>query len=414
MIVILLIIGVLLLLTLIMSMLLHFCYEWRKKHKCIAERKLHVMFPGHLAFALASVIISGYWFATGKEAFVYGYWWIIVERGTLEALTSVMSIVGVGSILLGWIYSERDNLTLGKSQIDMIHYRYGLGYAASIVTHFGATALAILMLKCTAKEAALWAFATVAWGCIPQVLICVQIAMNRKNRETLALQLWRHEGLIPENQLSVIHRMIDCLSETEVRFNSDYCKTLGAVIRNWLIACYNKDDETRGVTQANIRTISAIFRDIAEKIPEPERASFEEKLIKIICIQLENEFRANEKKDVAIDLLSCGYLRFTYEQSKKILDQRINGTLNYYLNSDGLYKDCIIRMQDFYAGLEWFFFLNRLTGVPKNATKQSPQNEYIENIFVQMVLSLCENNVHVAEEYARISWKQLHIGGKKP
>lgn len=412
MIVILQILGSLILLTLLSSAILHLVYKCRKKRKFIAEHKIHVMFPVQLALALASVIICGFWFITGKDVFDYGCLWVIIERGTLEALTSVMSIVGVGSILLGWIYSERDKLTLGKSQIDMIHHCYGSGYAGSIAVHFGSTALAILMLNCIAKEAALWSFATVAWGCIPQVLICLQIAMNRDNRESLALQLWKHEGCIPENQLSVIHKMAAYLSETDVRLNSDYCKTLGAVIRNWLIECYNKDDPARGATQANIRTVSAIFREMSEKIPEAERASFEEELIKIICAQVEADFRANEKKDVAIDLLSCGYLRFIYEKSKKTLEQRINGPLNYYLHSDGLYRDCIIRMRDFYSGLEWFLFLNQLAGVPQNVTRQSPHNDYIENIFVQLILSICENDVWFSEKYARISWKQLHSGGK--
>lgn len=123
------------------------------------------MFPGHFALAFFTTVLCIRLFATDRDLIDYGCFWNVIERGTIEALTSVMSIVGVGSILLGWIYSERDKLTLGKSQIDMIHYCYGWGYAGSIIIHFGASALAILMLKCAAKEAALWAFFTVAWGC---------------------------------------------------------------------------------------------------------------------------------------------------------------------------------------------------------------------------------------------------------
>lgn len=407
---ILLILGVPLILTVIISIGLNFYLEYSESHEKqpILKRKIHVMFPGHFALATIALLFSAHWFGTGKDWIDYGSFWNIVERGTIEALTSVMSIVGVGSILLGWIYSERDKLTLGKSQVDMIHYCCGFGYAGSVIVHFGASALAILMLKCTAKEAALWAFFTVAWGCIPQAWICLMIAMNRERREVLAVQLWKQDGSIRNHQIHVVHEMAGHLNETDVRYNPRYCNALGTVIKSWLLEHYDETGESRGITEDNIKTASIIFREIVEKVPEQERATFEEEILKTVCDQLKvDEDLEEERRNVAALLLSCGYIRFLYAQAKEKLGKQINRTVYFHQQGNKVYNNCLNWIQDMLCALEWVLFLKQQAEVPRNATGKSLKEKYIENVFVQLILSVWEGNDLDIEEIARVSWQQL-------
>ena len=407
---ILLILGVPLILTVIISIGLNSYLEYSESHEKqpISKRKIHVMFPGHFALATIALLFSAHWFGTGEDWIDYGSFWNIVERGTIEALTSVMSIVGVGSILLGWIYSERDKLTLGKSQVDMIHYCYGFGYAGSVIVHFGASALAILMLKCTAKEAALWAFFTVAWGCIPQAWICLMIAMNRERREVLAVQLWKQDGCIRNHQIHVVHEMAGYLNETDVRYNPRYRNALGTVIKSWLLEHYDETGKSRGITEVNIKTASVIFREIVEKIPEQERATFEEEILKTVCDQLNADGDLEEERqNVAALLLSCGYIRFLYAQAKEKLGKQINRTVYFHQQENKVYHNCLNWIQDMLCALEWVLFLKQQAEVPRNATGKSLKEDYIEHVFVQLILSVWEGNDLDIEKIARVSWQQL-------
>ena len=83
--------------------------------------KIHILFPGQFALLLIALFISVFCFFSGRDMiFGYGCLWDVVKRGSLEALIAVMGIVGVGSVFLGWIYSERDKITLGQSQSEMV------------------------------------------------------------------------------------------------------------------------------------------------------------------------------------------------------------------------------------------------------------------------------------------------------
>ncbi len=345
----------------------------------------------------------------------YGCFWNVIERGTIEALTSVMSIVGVGSILLGWIYSERDKLTLGISQIDMIHHCYGWGYAGSIIIHFGASALSILMLKCAAKEAALWAFFTVVWGCVPQAWICLTIAMNREHREILAVQLWKQQGSVRNEQVGVIHKMAGYLNETEVRYNSKYSEALGSVIKNWLLDHYDEKSTSRGISEGNIKAGSAIFRELIDKISKQDHAAFEEEILKVVCKQLEVDNNLNkERKNIAAHLLGCGYIRFLYAQASGEVERRISRAVYFYQQENEVYQNCIDWIQDCLCALEWYLFLNQRTEVPRNAHGKSLKTEYLEkeDAFFQLILSIEEDKSGDLEEIARISWQQVQPGGE--
>lgn len=403
-------------LTIGISKLLSIYLNWTEKckNKSIKQHKIHVLFPCHFALAIIAGLLCIYWFCTGHEYMHYGSLWTVIERGTLKALTSVMSIVGVGSILLGWIYSDRDKLTLGKSQIDLIHYCYGSGYAGSLVIHFGVSALAILMLECAAREAALWAFFTVAWGCIQQVWICLGIAMNRVRRERLALQLWNQEGTIRDKQMTIIQKMAEFLSEADIRYNADYREALASVIKSWLLDHYIQTSNSRGVTEGNIKAASVIFREILDKVPEQECANFEEEILKNVAKKLELDVDLDmERKNVAMLLLSCGYIRFLYAHAKEELGRRINRTVYFYQQNGTLFQNSINWIQDFLCGLEWFLFLNEQTDIPREATGKSQRTEYIENIFVQLVLSIRDNKESNDENVAKISWQQVYPGGEE-
>ena len=223
---------------------------------------IYWMFLGQYLLCLVTLFVGFSWFVIGQEfSFAYGDVWEIVERGSLEALASVMGIVGVGSVLLGWSYSGRDKITLGRKQIDMVHYRFGLGYSGSIVVHFGSTALCILAVECNAREMALWAFITVVWGCIPQALICIQIAMNLKKREELALALWEQDGNLKKETNSVIRKMVRHLKDSDVYYNKEYRNVLCKMIAAWMKDFYGKSDSFN--RQKVLRSVSALFREIA-------------------------------------------------------------------------------------------------------------------------------------------------------
>lgn len=408
---------ILALLTLIVSIgLKHHRKSGKQREKMhFGEHILQLLFPFHFALTIFAFVLSGYWFCTGKNVIKYDSLWMsIVERGTIDALVAVMSVVGVSSVLLGWIYSERDKLTLGKSQVDMIHYKYGFGYAGSVIAHFVSSALAILMLKCTAKEAALWAFFAVAWGCFPQAQICLMIAMNREHRESLAVQLWEQDSSISKERVDVIRNMSEYLSDTEVRYNTRYRDTLGTVIKDWLLAQYTEAVASRGINQNGIKMVSAFFRKIVDKIPEEERATYEEELLKSVCDKLNSEKNLEEdRQNAAALLLGCGYIRFLYAQAKEELGKQINRTVYFHQHGNKVYQNCLDWMQDMLCALEWVLFLKQQTVVPRNASGKSPECEYAETAFVQLILSLWKEKDSDIEEIAKISWRQLKIGGEQ-
>lgn len=370
------------------------------------NRKLHLLFPVHLSLALVTFCISLNWFAIGQEfLFYYGSVWDVVERGTLEALSSAVSIVGVSSILLGWTYSERDKFTLGKRQIDMIHHKLGHGYALSMITHFSATALCILTLKCSAREATLWAFVTVLWGCIPQVFICLCIALNRENREKLALELWKNASTEKTDKFSVIQEMVRYLDDVDVRHHRGYRDSISTAIAEWLHSCYDGNRADYGASVENIKTASAIYREISESVPAQEQELFEEDILKTIGAQLDV---TNDRNESALLLLACGYYRFLYGKDPDEMKHRISRAVYYSQKQDTTFKLFGKFMSDFNGGLEWYQFLNQRRSAPEYSEKGAQRNAYIGFAFEQLLLSIFEDDGPNVLRDAKLSWEQMY------
>lgn len=200
------------------------CIRW-KTHDC----RFHLLFPIHFSLALITAFICGTWFLTGREfVFDYGSLWGCIQRGSLEALSAPMSIVGVGSVLLGWTYGERDKRTLGKRQVDMVHHFFGHGYTISLIVHIVSTVLCLIMLKCASREASLWSFVTVFWGFVSQAIVCLFVTLNRKKQESLALALWETDRR-GKDTFQVIQNMVEYLSDADVRCSKAYRTMLGSI-----------------------------------------------------------------------------------------------------------------------------------------------------------------------------------------
>ena len=365
--------------------------------------KIHILFPGQFALLLIALFISVFCFFSGRDMiFGYGCLWDVVKRGSLEALIAVMGIVGVGSVFLGWIYSERDKITLGKSQSEMVRYKYGPGYAGSVVVHFGSTALCVLMAKCGAKEAALWAFFTVVWGCVPQMLICIQIAMNSEQRKKLALELWRNEK--SEGQ-TVLHKMVQHLRDADTLYHKGYCDMLCSKIVGWLCGCRKESD----FVLECIESVSAVFREIEDKVPEMERVIFEEKILKSICRQLKEKRILKDEEEMALNLLCGGDFRFQYFKAgerPEHLEECMNRAMYFAQNDNEYYKFFGTQMRVLLCCLEWFLFLGQNYSLPRHIFTEDVPQSSLKTIFVQMTVSIFGENDN-NRKLAEIAWKQV-------
>lgn len=371
----------------------------------ICDKRFHFLFPLQFAFALITLSVSIHWLIAGEAVLINcSAFWEIVERGSLESLSSVMSIVGIGSILLGWVYSDRDKITLGKRQIDMIQYQYGYSYACSLITHFGATALCILMAKCFAKEAALWAFITVAWGCIPQSLICLQIALNRGTREDLALKLWKKDAKVCDSRVVVIFEMTEYLSEASVRYSKKFRDGLSSMIKDWLIDCCQPSSAY--ITAESIKSTSAIFEKVSEKVPQKEQAGFFNEMQRKIC----NELSQSEDtiNICALTLLSCSYLRFLYASSDEKARHHTSKAMYYSQNDNKQYEIFLCQIQDLLYGIEWFLFLSQRSGLPNGKPSKKGNNAYMKEAFGQMINSVYPEETETIEKLIDVAWNQVY------
>lgn len=382
------------------------CYAFKRcERKRLKFFKIHPMFRLQFLFAIVSFIFSVWWFWGDQQLLINcASLSAMVERGTFEALSSVMSIVGVGSIFFGWIYSDRDKLTLGKSHIDIIHYRYSEGYAGSIVVHFCTTALAIVMLKCAAREAALWSFFSVAWGCLTQTIICCNIMMNRITREKYALEMWQQDGG-EHGDISVIYKMVECLGDAGVRYNQGFIETLGAVIKCWLLSSYNNHIYTNKASDI-IKNISIIVRKISDKVPALEHTGFEEKVLRAVVNSIEKEKLSQVKIDDLLMILNCGYISYVYSKDKEKTGHHIEEVLCYFQNDNKTYNTFSKQMQATYCALEWFLFIEKQISAPIGVGSESLENGMAcqGKNFVQMIHSMFSDLEADSDNHAAIAW----------
>lgn len=383
------------------------------------NKRFHLFFPVQVAFMIMSAVVSFCWFATGREfVFYYGPYWEIIERGTLKALSSVTGTIGVSCLFLGWTYSEREKFTLGCRQIDIVRYRYGLGYGLSIIIHFAATVLCGILLECKAREAALWAFTTIVWGCIPQALICLRIVINREHREKRALELWAQKGENSADRFLVLQDMAKYLTDADVHRNMGYRETMGKVIMQWLMGACRPILKDYGITAESVKRCSAIYHEISERLPQEERMLFEEDILKYVCTMIEE--KTDKTGDAPVALLCAGYMRYLFSQSPTEMETRIIRTVYYSQHENLSYQTFGSMMKAFSCGLEWYQYLTQRMGLPKYAELGKPKNAYMEIAFKALIHSVFEDDVQnnddkdVVEDtldYVQIAWNQVYPGG---
>ncbi len=360
------------------------------------------------AFMAMSTLIALHWLFSGTPfAFNYNYefWniYTVLEKGSLDALSSTASIIGIGSILLAWTYKERDTITLGKPQIEMIHLKYGRGYGLSLVLHFSATALCILAAECGAKETAMWAFVTLLSGCIPHAAICLWITWNRGKQEKLALELWEQDIQAAHGSFQVIQNMIVHLEHTEVRNHRGYRKKLSEAILKWLeCRCENSEK----IAEEDINMGSMIFREIAVRASESDRELFEEEIIRTIC-DLQN---TEDNPSPTFLLLCCSFYRFLYIEKPEKEETRLR-KIKFYSSEKEPNKqfECFIGIiTEFSIGVEWYNFLmegEKVPGISCGRYKQEP----VANAFEALICSIAKTDLsaEAVSDMAKTAWLQI-------
>lgn len=405
------------------------------KHIAIVGKFL---FPSQFGLAGIALFICGYWFFTGRSLLTCDLFQNAIERGTFEALSSVMGIVGIGSLFLGWIFSERDKCTMGKSQIEMIHFCYGRGYGLSIVVHFVFTAVTLIMVNCKAREPALISFLTLAWGCVPQVLICMRIGMNKSIRRKLALKLWAKDGENADNLLATVHAMAAYLSDTQIRYDTGYIEVLSGIMEKeigYVINIYDKSlsitspkNTTTSITSQRITTISIMLRDLFEIIPAQEREYFEEILLKNICAQLctgdqnsgtyessENQGCSVANKDLIMATLCYGYMRYVYlyySTSHQLLSNRVQLIANFTDSSYNAFANLLDLMSDTENALKWLLFLSSKGDLPRRTVRIVRDYESYKTSFRSFVESTLSDE-NFSELKCNIAWEQLYPRGER-
>lgn len=369
------------------------------------DHKFHLFFPVHVSLFLITIYICFKWFIEGTEfVFDYGPIWGYVQRGSLEALSSTMGIVGVGSVLLGWTYGERDKLTLGKRQIDMVDYRFGRSYPAVLVIHVASTVLSLVTMKCAAREASLWSFITVLWGFLSQAAICLLITLNRKNREKIALALWERECQEIDKP-QVIEKMAKQLAEADVRNNKEYRIMIGRILCNWISSTYDNNSADYGISVKNIKTASYIYRVIAENVPDSDRAILEEDILKAACDRVSI---IEPMRESSLALLCFGYYRYLYAGQAKEREERIHRIGYYVKNQHTELKLFAELLRECHCALQWYSFLNQLEGVPQYGVPARHRKSYMGIAFQHLIVSFFEVPEHDAQSIAILAWDQVH------
>ena len=374
------------------------------------DTKIHLLFPVHFSLAIITVYICFKWFSSEKEfVFNYGLLWRCIERGSLEALTEALGIIGVGSVLLGWTYGERDKLTLGKRQDDMVHHIWGYGYALSFITHIGATVLCLIMLKCAALEASLWAFITVLWGFVSQVIICLVITLNGKRREKIALMLWERDRWEKKKSL-VIQNMAEHLSNADVRNNGNYLDMMGRMVYDCLYDFYDDENTCDAISAEQLKAVSKIFCEITDRIPQRDKDLFEESIFRAVCAR---SGIIEPRRSRILALLAVGYYRFLYVSDKKELPNKIGRFVYYSQKQNPNSKLVGELLRECHHALAWYQFINQSASIPEYAGLAPRRNGCIETTFRQLVLSLFEGAESDIQYIATLAWDQIHSRGYK-
>lgn len=376
-----------------------------------------------ILFTFFAIIFSITWFFFGKEWTPQGHWlWTILERGSLGAIESVAEILGITNILFGWIYTERNKLTLGKSQLELIEYQFGKFYTGSVAIHFFATALCLLLTKAGAREGAFFSFLALLCGCVLQALICSEIGLNPKNREKCSIALWEKELTSRTDYAAptVIENMIRYLSDPSVYVHEGYRDMLSKKLAAWLgdfpeIRQYGQ--QSSGQMAADIRLISYKLHTLLETVPQSERRYFGEELLWAVCRYLG---LATAGGYAQAELLCCGYVHCIYnmnitdgtmeEMDRKmdILASRVFGLTYYSQNQDPTSSYASQFLLRILGGLDWYLFLTQRARSPRYAVFQNSPAAQVNDIFIAFICSIFDlDDQHTRERNARSAWNQI-------
>ena len=371
----------------------------------VFDKKIHGIFPIHFSLAIVTILICCYWFLSENEfMFDYGPIWSYIEKGSLEALSETMKIIGIGSVLLSWTYGERDKLTLGKKQADMVRYLFGPGYTTSFMTHISSAVLCLIMLKSNAREASLWTFVTVLWGCISQVCICLIITLNSEQREKIALKLWEKDN-DKEDNFQVIQNMAEYLSDAHIRNNKKYLAMMGKIICAQLCTSCNNTNDSQVFSSKQFEKVSRIFHEITAHILPQDREIFEENIFQIVCHQL----YPSKSADVhSLVLFSFGYYRFLYIYNKKDIPSQIRRIAYYSQTQDEALNLFGELSQECHQALKWYRFTDQRVSIPSYTNTFQLKEKYIELAFQNLILSLFEETTPHTQEIAKYAWDQIH------
>lgn len=386
------------------------------------EKRYQYLLIIPILLTIFSIFFSIQWFLFGEECTPQGHcFWTILERGSLEAIESVAGILGITNILFGWIYTERNKLTLGKSQLELIEYQFGKLYTVSVVTHFFATALCLLLTKAGAREGTFFSFLALSSGCVLQVLICLEIGLNPQNREKCSIALWEKESNAQKDYAApvVITDMIRGLSNPDVYAHEGYRNVLFKKLSIWL----GDFPEIRKPGQQNleqmasdIRMISYLLHTLLDALPKSEQQRFIEDLFREVCKYLD----AVASGCSQAELLCCGYIHCIYninetdgtveEMDRKmdILVSRIMCLTYYFQDKDSTYFYASRFLQRLLSGLEWYLFLTQKVRLPRYNICQVETIAHINDIFTALARSIFDlDNQVICVKNAQIAWNQV-------
>lgn len=398
----------------------HIIYKIVTREK---ENRYQYLMMVPILLTLFAMIFSIAWFFFGEEWTPQEHWlWTILERGSLGAIESVAEILGITNILFGWIYTERNKLTLGKSQLELIEYQFGKFYTGSVAIHFFATALCLILTKVGAREGTLFSFLALSCGCVLQVLICSEIGLNPKNREECSIALWEKESTSPADYVApaVIEDMIRCLSDPSVYVHEGYRDVLFKKLAAWLgdfpeIRQYGQQSFDQ--MAADIRLISYKLHTLLETVPKSERRYFSEELLQGVCKYLGT---ATAGGCAQVELLCCGYVHCIYNMNKTdgtmdemdrkmdILASHIFGLTYYFQNQDPTSSYTSQFFLKILGGLDWYLFLTQRARLPRYAVIQNSPSAQVNDIFTAFICSIFDlDDPYTRERNARSAWDQI-------
>ena len=361
------------------------------------------LFYTQLFLFMATLFFSSHWFLSGGEFTPADYWiWTILQRGSLAAIETSAGILGIGNFLFVWIYSERDKLTLGWSQSDLIERQLGrYTYTLSVTVHFISTVLCVLLTKTGVREGAFLAFLTLISGCVLQAMICFRIALNRRGREKLAIKAWEEEPLQGSYlETPVITKMSGFLGDPAVYANQEYREVLFLKIRKWL-GQFPRTNESRpadgealgipavqtDALSRGIKAVSSRLRAILEKVPAFETSRFSEQLVDTICRNWDASLDANQEEKESCfeqaELLACGYFHYLYsigddsgtssaiERKIDSISARISALTYFSSNHGQTFSHINLFLRELLEGLEWYLFLTQRTMLPRYTSHRS-------------------------------------------